>query len=184
MGSGTRLIGRTGIARRIAVAACLAVATCLSCAGGVGADTGDGSDRVFVPQLPFTYPAGHVCAFAVQVTPVDDKEYIVRDTTEPDGTIVQRITGHLTATLTNLANGHAVTRNFSAAGTLTQGADGSLKLESEGPAFYSFGLRTQARLGLPGIDIVDGHAVFTIAPTGRVAFSVTGHQTDGCALIA
>jgi hypothetical protein len=148
----------------------------------------DGNDtsadpRTFVPQSPFTE---FVCGFPVLFEPVADNQYVVQSSTQPDGTTIQRITGFLTFRLTNLNNSRSTVLNVSGPATLTSRPDGYLALDGEGLTLLTFSLRNQIRLGVPGIDLIQGHVDFVFDPNviPHVSFSATGNQTDECAPLA
>src|SRR4051812_35232973 len=59
--------------------------------------------RVPYDQQPFRVSDTR-CGFFVDVTIVADREYIVRTVTNSDGTVTERVTGHLVETLTNVSD--------------------------------------------------------------------------------
>jgi hypothetical protein len=173
---------------RLALLGAAAVAT-LGSASIALADPAADSDmgmthRVYVPSGPFDLPAT-VCGFPVHVSYPLDNEYTVKTSTAPDGTTTERLTGHLEVQLTNLSNGNTVTLNVSGPATITRAPDGSGTIDGQGGGVLFFGPRTQAALGVPGIDLTDGHLVQQVDSAGHTtALSVDGRQSDGCSLIS
>jgi len=137
---------------------------------------------MFVDQQSFTEG---VCGFPVRFDPVNNNQYVVQSSTAPDGTVTQRITGHLDIVLTNLTNGHSVTVNAGGPATVIARADGFVHLDGQGHTILTFGSRTQARLGVPGIALSTGRTEFTFDPntSPSVSYSVGGRVVDGCALV-
>lgn len=138
--------------------------------------------RIYQPASEFTEG---VCGFPVRFTPLVDKQYVVRSTTEADGTQVDRVTGRLTYVLTNVTSGKSIVVDVGGPATVTSYPDGALALDGEGHTLLTFSHATQLRLGVPGIDLIDGHAHFVFDPTvvPHVSFTAEGRQTDGCALL-
>jgi hypothetical protein len=149
------------------------------------------------PPVPITQdsvflPAPNFCAdFDVEITfPVFNQSY-VQITVEPDGTTTYRITGHATATVTNLSTGKSVTYNISGPGTLVVYPDGSELLFSAdlaGPNLLYTPRESLLKFPeVPTISYTTGHVTFEVDASGQTTeYALAGgaRQTDVCAVLA
>jgi hypothetical protein len=157
-----------------------AVGALLAAAGRATAQ--GGSHRIPYPSSPVDLPVG-VCDFPVHVEPVVNNQYIVKQTTNPDGSITFRATGHLVVTATNTATGKTISVNASGPGTATLRADNAgAVFDVQGHFFEWLFPMEQARTGFPGLMLMDGHTQGTLDSDFLVrSLSSTGHITNLCA---
>jgi len=165
--------------RRALLASVLPAVTVLAAVGPAG----PAQAREPVPFEPGTYPAGHNCDFPVSVYALTNKRY--QDvTTLADGTTITRQTGALVVSWTNTITGKTIVTNVSGPQTETDNPDGTGTFVGEGNNFLTFGPRSQANTGEPGIVFTSGRAVLEFAAGAGTSFSVSGTQVNGCALLA
>jgi hypothetical protein len=143
--------------------------------------------RVPYDQQPFRVSDTR-CGFFVDVTIVADREYIVRTVTNSDGTVTERVTGHLVETLTNVSDpSKSVTLNVSGPFTVQLRPDGSaVFVDAQGPNVSFFSQASQNRFGVPGILYSTGRLVRTFdaaVPHPVTSVSLSGNGTDVCALL-
>jgi hypothetical protein len=147
------------------------------------ASPGNGAVRVPVGNAPFDIDAS-VCGFPIHVGVVADKEYVIHDTTLADGTEVVQITGKLVLSFTNVDTGKAIVENVSGPATETVPPDGSFVFHGLGNGVFIFSPGDQASIGEPGLVFWSGKLIVTFPPTGPAqSFTLSGNQTNGCALL-
>lgn len=156
-------------------------------AGVAPGDPGNGAVRIPLFGPPFDLPARY-CGFPIHVEPITQNEYIIHDTTLPDGTEIQRITGNAVLRFTNLDTGKSIVENLSGPSTVTIYPDGSQLLDTQGHNLFIFGPLGQANTGEPGLVVTSGHAVvFYSAFMGGLlgqSFTLSGTQENLCALLS
>jgi hypothetical protein len=167
-------------ARRLLLTGCAIVAIA---AGGEPAN----ADRPhqYVETGDFTL-SGY-CAFDVAVHFVRSNEYIIRNTTLPDGTVIAKITGNLAVQLTNLSTNETRTYQINGPGTATFPPDGSFSVEAAGPNLYWTlpANLPDAPAGVPTLSYTTGYLAFAVAANGRTTSYVHhGATTDVCAQLA
>jgi hypothetical protein len=124
--------------RKISVAA-LSVLFVLAIVGPARAQVGvTRGDRMPLPEAPFSYPAGEVCAFPVSVTNPVQQEFITYLCDDEGNVVGATITGKLIATITNTATGESVDRILTGLGTISFGSDGSRRSGSRGRSWSDF----------------------------------------------
>ena len=143
-----------------------------------------GGHRIPVNNVPYDIPAD-ACGFPVHVGVVDNREYVVKQSTNPDGSISIRVTGELILSITNTDTGASADVNASGPGSLTVYPDGSESLDAQGHFFTGLTADEQARFGMPGLVLSSGHLTASLDSTGYLTtFAVRGHVTDECPLIS
>jgi hypothetical protein len=144
------------------------------------------ADRPHVPLTadPVSLPAEGFCGdFPVLIEFPDFNQYIIRQTTAPDGTVTLQITGHAQATVTNQDTDESVSYNISGPGTLVLNPDGSFSGDLAGPNLL---YTTQANSfpGVPAISYTTGHVTFAVNADGlTTSYTLAGHRTDVCAVL-
>jgi len=172
--------------KRLALFGLAALAAVGGLAGAAVATPGDDSPhRVPVNNTPFDLPA-QVCGFPIHVGVVVDKEYFTHQVTLPDGTLIQQVNGRLVLSYTNTDTGKTIVENLSGPGTFTSYPDGSFLTDATGLNANYFGPIGQANTGEPGFVLSSGHVVvhFSGVTGAADSFTLTGTQTNGCALLA
>jgi hypothetical protein len=160
------------------VAACLAAS---SLALAAPSDTGE--HRIPVDNTDFVLGPSR-CGFSISVHVVSDKEFYVKTTTLADGTLIQRGTGKLVLSFTNLnPGGKTIVENVSGPFTFTTYPDGSGVFDGQGNSSLSFGPISQANTGEPGLVFTSGHVVVTFGGNVAQSFTLSGSQTNGCELL-
>ena len=124
----------------------------------------DPPTREPVPLEPFTFPAGQVCAFPLQVEPLRDKEKV---TTFSDGRM--RLTGSFVARLTNTENGRSIVVNASGPGWLDTNVS-----QGAGLVFLFPG-----DVGGPGAYLFHGRVVITFDDAGDIVALESSGQRSG-----
>ena len=141
-----------------------------------------GGGWVFQPGGSLDLPSS-LCGFPVHVDTLTDKSY-VRETTQPDGTVVDTFNGTITFRLTNSNTGTSIDVNASGPGTAYFYPDGSLTQVYKGPTINIFSPQDQQKSGLPGIASTNGLFSFTFAADGSLTnYSLNGTVTDDCAAL-
>jgi hypothetical protein len=141
------------------------------------------------PRVPLPTPDpvvldGYCPGFTVVVTYTQMNEYIIHQTAAPDGTTTLKITGYAQATVTNLAIGKSVTYTISGPGTVVFYPDGAFSIDAAGPNLL-WTLPANSFPGVPTISYTTGHVTVQVAASGKTtAYSLQGHQTDVCAVLA
>jgi len=150
------------------------------------ASPGNGNDAVRVPIGNTPFDIGpQVCGFPIHVGVVADNEYIIHDTVLADGTEILQVAGKLVTSWTNEDTGKTIIENVSGPGTDTFFPDGSFIGDLHGNNAIDFYPDDQASTGEPGLVFFSGHAVLTFGPVGPAqSFTLSGTQTNGCALLA
>jgi hypothetical protein len=146
---------------------------------------GDSYHRVPVNNVPFDL-GPQVCGFPIHAGIVADKEYFTHQQTLSDGTLIQQVNGKLVVSFTNTNTGKTIVENLSGPGTFTTYPDGSFQTDATGLNANYFGPIGQANTGEPGFVITSGHIlVHYSGVTGAAdSFSLSGKQTNGCALLS
>jgi len=136
------------------------------------------------PLGPITLPAGHNCAFAVDVAVVTNNE--LQDVTKlADGTTVIQKKGNLVLSFTNDTTGKTLEENVSGPTTETDSPHGSSgTFQGAGPTWLAFGPHGQANTGEPGLVFTKGQVITTFANGATQTFSLNGTQQNGCALLS
>jgi hypothetical protein len=141
------------------------------------------------PRVPLPTPDpvmldGYCTGFTVIVTYTQMNEYIIHQTTAPDGTTTLKITGYAQATGTNLATGKSVTYTISGPGTMVLYPDGAFSIDAGGPNLL-WTLPENSFPGVPTISFTTGHVTVQVDASGQTtAYSLRGNQTDVCAVLA
>jgi hypothetical protein len=153
----------------------LAVVPLIAAAAMAAASTAraDPPTREPVPLEPFTFPAGQVCSFPLQVEALRDKEKI---TTFSDGRM--RLTGSFVARLTNPESGRSIVVNASGPGWL----DGNPNVSEGGGLVFLF----PGDVGGPGAYAFHGRVLITFDDAGNIVeLTSTGRRSGNlCDLIA
>jgi hypothetical protein len=150
---------------------------------GTGTASAAGDPRIPVPNGPSEIPS-QACGFAVLDVPVASDEYVVKQTTNADGSVTLRVTGRLFVQLTNETTGASITVNASGPGSATFYPDGSIAYDIQGPLLDWFTPDAQSRFELPGLGLFSGHTTATTDPSGTLtSWSTHGQVTDLCAAL-
>jgi hypothetical protein len=162
------------------VAACLAAS---SLALAAPSDTGE--HRIPVDNTDFVLGPSR-CGFSISVHVVSDKEFYVKTTTLADGTLIQRGTGKLVLSFTNLnPGGKTIVENVSGPFTNTIYPNGTGGVfDGQGHSWLAFGPIGQANTGEPGLVFTSGHVVVVFGPIAAESFTLSGRQTNGCELLS
>jgi hypothetical protein len=146
------------------------------------------------PRIPLTadpvpLPAADYCQdFDARIDFVDFNQYIIRQTTAPDGTVTLRIAGRARATVTNLETGESVSFNISGPGTLVFNPDGSFSGNLAGPNLLFTKDENLANFpNVPTVSYTTGRVTFSVDASGQTtSYTLAGgaRQTDVCALLA
>jgi hypothetical protein len=140
------------------------------------------------PRIPLPTPEpivleGYCSGFTVVVTYTQMNEYIIHQTTAPDGTTTLMITGYAQATVTNQATGESVTYTISGPGTVVIYPSGAFSIDAHGPNLL-WTLPQYSFEGVPTISYTTGHVTVQVAASGQTtAYSLQGNQTDVCAVL-
>ena len=163
----------------------LAVITTLITTATGMAQAGSGDPRVPVGNTPGDIPAD-VCGFPIHISAIEDREYVVQQTENADGSITTRVTGRLINRLTNLNTGVSIDYDNGGPGTFTVYPDSHSTLDFEGNSMAWVREAQKARLGAPALRLVSGgHILGTVDASGDIVeLSTTGHVVDGCALLS
>jgi hypothetical protein len=140
---------------------------------------------------PVTLPAQDYCGdFDALLTYTHMNEYVIHETTAPDGTITDKITGYAQATVTNKVTGKSVTYTISGPGTVVtypKDPDTGLNpfsIDAAGPNLL-WTTKANSYPGVPTISYTTGHVTVTVDAHGKTtAYHLDGHQTDVCAVLA
>lgn len=161
-----------------------AITTLITTTTGV-AQAGGGDPRIPVGNTPGDIPAD-VCGFPIHISAVEDREYVVQRTENPDGSISTRVTGSLTNRLTNLNTGAFIDFDNGGPGTFTIYPDNHSTLDFQGNSMAWVRAAYKARLGAPALRLVSGgHIRGTVDASGDIVeLSTTGHVVDGCDLLS
>jgi hypothetical protein len=165
-----------------AFAAALASLAALALAAPANADD---------PRVPLTAPepkmSGDYCkGFDVGLEYTKKNQYIIRQSTAPDGTRTLQITGNAQATVTNLSTSKSVSYNVGGPGTIVIYPDGSLNIDAAGPNLL-WTLPEDSYLNVPAVSYTTGHLTLAVDASGKVtSYSLAGgaRQTDVCAVLA
>ena len=142
------------------------------------------------PRVPLTAPtvtlSGYCEGFDVSVEFTRYKQYIIRQSTTPDGTTTLQIAGNAKATVTNLSTGESVSYNVSGPGTIVIHPDGSFTIDAAGPNLL-WTLPENSQPGVPTISYTTGHVTVAVDASGKTtSYKLAGgaRQTDVCAALA
>jgi hypothetical protein len=146
-----------------------------------------GAQRPHVPVLGDPVVLEGYCeGFTAVITYTEMNQYIIRQTTAPDGTMTLKVTGHAQATVTNQTTGKSVTYNISGPGTLVIYPDGAFSIDAAGPNLL-YTAPENSFLGVPTISYTTGHVTVGVDSSGQTtSYTLAGgaRQTDVCAVIA
>ena len=171
---------RRNARRRRAVG--LAVASVLLGMHGA-APAGASDPRVPLPADPVVLE-GYCEGFTAVVTFTTMNQYIIHETTAPDGTTTLQIAGHAEATVTNQSTGTSVDYNISGPGTLVLSPDGAFSLDVHGPNLL-WTTPENSFPGVPTISYTTGHVTAQVAASGlTTSYQLRGRRTDVCAALA
>jgi hypothetical protein len=141
------------------------------------------------PHTPVATPPpveleGYCDDFTAVVTFTKMNQYIIHETTAPDGTTTQKITGHAEATVTNQSTGASVTYNISGPGTLVFYPDDAFSIDAHGPNLL-WTTPENSFPGVPTISYTTGHVTLFVDASGQTtSYQLQGRQTDVCAVLA
>ena len=149
-----------------------------------------GAQRPHVP-LPTPDPVvleGYCTGFTAVITFTEMNQYIIRETTAPDGTTTLKITGHAQATVTNQTTGESVTYNISGPGTIVIYPNGAFSIDAAGPNLLWTAPENLANFpDVPTISYTTGHVTVEVDASGQTtSYTLAGgaRQTDVCAVLA
>jgi hypothetical protein len=132
------------------------------------------------PAEDFEAPPGLWCSFGVFVHDIVNNQVIKTFPPEPNGDVVQLITGRYVTSVTNTSTGKSITVNISGPGRVTIHPDGSVTLEATGRWFLA-----EIENAPATAFISSGRVVISIAPGGPPTLvSQSGHVEDICALLS
>jgi hypothetical protein len=153
-------------------------ASCFGVVPAIPASAGAADPRVPIGGSSTFELAGY-CTFPVQVS-VTSNEYIIHQSTAPDGTITDQITGNQVYTLTNETSGKSITYQANGPGTLVLYPDGAFSVDASGPNLF-YTTPADSYPGVPYISYTTGHVTFAVDASGlTTAYSLNGRQTDVC----
>ena len=141
------------------------------------------------PRVPLPTPdpvvlEGYCDGFTAVVTFTKMNQYIIRQTTAPDGTTTLRIAGHAEAAVTNQTTDKSVTYNISGPGTVVIYPDGAFSIDAHGPNLL-WTAPENSFPGVPTISYTTGHVTVQVAASGQTtSYQLRGRQTDVCAVLA
>jgi hypothetical protein len=145
-----------------------------------------GAQRPHVP-LPTPDPVvleGYCDGFTAVVTFTEMNQYIIKETTAPDGTTTLMITGHARASVTNQSTGQSVSYNISGPGTVVIYPDGAFSIDAHGPNLL-WTAPENSFPGVPTISYTTGHVTLFVDASGETtSYQLRGRQTDVCAVLA
>jgi hypothetical protein len=145
-----------------------------------------GAQRPHVP-VPTPDPvvlAGYCDGFTAVVTFTEMNQYIIKETTAPDGTTTLKITGHARARVTNQSTGQSVSYNISGPGTVVIYPDGAFSIDAHGPNLL-WTAPENSFPGVPTISYTTGHVTLFVDASGQTtSYQLRGRQTDVCAVLA
>jgi hypothetical protein len=131
---------------------------------------------------------GYCTGFTAVITYTEMNQYIIRETTAPDGTATLKITGHAQATVTNQTTGESVTYNISGPGTIVIYPDGAFSIDAAGPNLLWTLPENLANFpDVPTISYTTGHVTLAVdASDQTTSYALAGgsRQTDVCAVLA
>ena len=136
------------------------------------------------PYSPFTFDAGVVCPFAVDLSFPSDANFQITHTDKTGAVRWIWGGGHNVARVTNHSTGNSVTINDTGPGKVTINDDGSLTLDGTGHWLVGY-FPTDVPAG-PRMILYSGHIVLHVAPDGQltlVSYDGTAPQ-DVCAMVA
>jgi hypothetical protein len=187
----TASIGGAQVKRTVlALLAVALVVISLLCATSAGAqsnrtpvDLGDDQDPA-TPGFQIVFPAGQYCDFPAYLTITRNKEYVIHETTDADGTTTLQVAGSLKVSVTNAATGKSLPYNISGPGTYVFYSDGSFSLDVTGHNLL-WTTRANSFPGVPPLNYTKGHVTVEVAASGlTTAYHLRGQSTDVCAVLA
>jgi len=120
----------------------------------------------------------------VQITFQNYNQYIIRQSTAPDGTTTLQIAGRARATVTNTVTGESVSYNISGPGTVVIAPDGAFSIDTHGPNLL-WTTVANSYSGVPQISYTTGHVTLHVRASGVTdSYNLAGSQTDVCAVLA
>ncbi|MGZ6637551.1 MAG: hypothetical protein ACXVII_32225 [Solirubrobacteraceae bacterium] len=123
------------------------------------------------------------CYFPVQVS-YTANEYVIHQSTAPDGTVTQQITGNAVYTVTNATSGKSITYQANGPGTVVTYPDGAFSLDLHGPNLL-WTTRVDSYPGVPYVSYTKGHLTVSVDASGTTtAYGLHGTQTDVCQALA
>ena len=132
------------------------------------------------PAEDFEAPAGLWCSFGVFVHDIVNNQVVKTFPPEPNGDIVQLITGRYVTSVTNTSTGKSITVNISGPARITTHPDGSATLVATGRWFIA-----DVENAPTEAFISSGRVVVSFAPDGTATLvSQSGHVEDICALLS
>jgi hypothetical protein len=127
---------------------------------------------------------GYCEGFTAVVTYTKMNQYVIHETTAPDGTTTLQITGHAEASVTNQATGTSVTYNISGPGTVVIYPDGAFSIDAHGPNLL-WTTPENSFPGVPTISYTTGHVTLQVDASGlTTSYQLRGRQTDVCTVLA
>lgn len=136
-----------------------------------------------LPDAPFSFAAGAVCSFPLIGTVLENNEVSNTFPPEPNGDVVQHITGRLVMTLTNGSTNKSINVNISGPGTLVFRPDGSVGFTGYGNSLFFF-TSTSVPAG-PATFIFSGKTVANFDASGNLTLiSQSGNAQDVCAALS
>ena len=167
----------------------LLATSCLGVMLGIPASAGASDPRTFIGGegtqfLPGGTTPDSYCAFDVLIS-FTSNEYIIHQSTAPDGTVTVKFTGNATATATNLQTGKSITYKINGPGTEVFYPNGAVKSGNlEGPNLL-WTTRGNSYSGVPYLSYTTGHVTFSVDASGvTTAYSLSGRQIDVCQALA
>ena len=140
--------------------------------------------RVPLPTQDPVVLEGYCDGFTAVVTITEMNQYIIHQTTAPDGTTTLQVAGHAEATVTNQTTGASASYNISGPGTLVLYPDGAFSLDVHGPNLL-WTAPEDSFPGVPTISYTTGHVTLDVAASGlTTSYQLRGRQTDVCAVLA
>jgi hypothetical protein len=136
-----------------------------------------------LPDAPFSFPAGAACSFPLIGTVLANNEVTNTFPPEPNGDVVQHISGRLVMALTNGSTNKSIDVNISGPGTLVFHPDGSVGFTGYGNSLFIF-QPTSIPAG-PATFIYSGQTVANFTAAGQlILVSQTGNVQDVCAALS
>jgi hypothetical protein len=139
------------------------------------------------PLPPYTDSSNSpgYCAFRIDNNFYQNEVY-TRSETQPDGTVVTRVTGSLKLAATNHDTGKTVDYNISGPGAITAYPDQSILIVGEGLGIQFFPPAAQQQFHLPAVAYIKGKYTESLDSQGNVtSFTHDGATiSDVCAALS
>jgi hypothetical protein len=125
------------------------------------------------PRFPIPTPEplkleGYCEGFTAVITWTKFNQYIIHQTTAPDGTTTLQITGNAQVTVTNQTTGESVTYNISGPGTIVIEPDGAFSIDAGGPnLLWILPENLEQFPDVPTISYTTGHVTVEVAADGQ-----------------